>query len=247
MALLSLLACVALVGQARGPITVFAAASLKEAFTSIAASFEAANPGAKVRLEFAGSQLLATQLAQGASADVFAAADTRTFDRAPIDTASRRTFARNKLAIVVRRGLTSIPNPRALANAPKIVLADRAVPVGAYTEDFLARGAGLYGADWRQRIQSRVVSRELDVKAVLAKVSLGEADAGVVYVTDARTAHGSVKVVSIPATLNVLADYPIGTPKTARNPSGGQKMIAFILSPDGQKALRADGFLPPSR
>lgn len=245
MALLSLLACVAFAGQARGSITVFAAASLKEAFTAIARSFEGANPGAKVRLEFAGSQLLATQLAQGASADVFAAADTRTFDRAPIDPSSRRVFARNQLAIVVRRGPGSISTVQDLPRAPKIVVADRAVPVGAYTEAFLGKAARRYGSDWRRRVLSHVVSHELDVKAVLAKVKLGEADAGVVYVTDARAAHGGVGVVAIPTPLNIFAEYPIGVPKTAHNPSAGRKLIAFILSAEGQKALRADGFLPP--
>lgn len=245
MALLSLLACVAFVGQARGPITVFAAASLKEAFTAIAHSFEAANPGAKVRLEFAGSQVLATQLAQGASADVFAAADAHTFARAPIDPSSRRVFARNQLAIVVRRGLGSITTVQDLPRAPKIVVADRAVPVGAYTETFLAKAARSYGSDWRRGVVTHVVSHELDVKAVLAKVMLGEGDAGVVYVTDARAAHGSARLVPIPAPLNVFAAYPIGVPKTATNPSGGRKLLAFILSAEGQKALRADGFLPP--
>ena len=206
-------------------LTVYAASSLREAFTEIAKAYERSHPGVHVALDLAGSQELRVQIENGAAADVFASAD----DRQVRKLAVRGTvFAHNQPVLVVPPDNPAhIERFEDLAKARRVVLGASEVPIGAYSDQIL-RAAG---------IAPRVVSRELNVRQVLAKVSLGEADAGIVYSTDAI--GGGVKVIQIPQRWNVRADYVIAAISDA-----GRGFVELVLSPQGQAALRRRGFLP---
>lgn len=218
-------------------LMVFAAASLTDAFNKLGAEFEAAHPGVHVVFDFDGSQNLVAQMQQGAPADVFAAADTITMHDVSQLVGPARTFATNKLQIAVAPG-----NPKhihALADlaAPdlKVVLAAPQVPAGEYAEQALKKAG----------VTLSPVSLEENVKGVVTKVSLGEADAGIVYVTDVTAAHGAVQGVTIPSTYNVMASYPIATVDSSKNLSYARAFVDLVLSAQGQKVLRSFGFLPP--
>jgi molybdate transport system substrate-binding protein len=220
-----------------GEIKVFAAASLTAAFTELGQRFTAANGGGKVTFNFAGSQALATQLQQGAPADVFASADLANMDKATDLVGTPRNFASNQLQIVVEQG-----NPRAisglddLANPDlKVVLAAPEVPAGRYAAEALGKAG----------VTVEPVSEEDNVKAVVTKVSLGEADAGIVYVTDVTAGGDKVEGVDIPEDQNVLATYPIATVRESTSPDQAQAFMDLVLSAEGQQVLRANGFLPP--
>jgi molybdate transport system substrate-binding protein len=232
-------------------LTVFAAASLTESFGELGQQFEKANPGVKVLLSFAGSQQLRAQLEQGAQADVFASANTKEMDGAIqsslIVSGTQKTFARNRLVVIFPKD-----NPgkiAALADLAKpglkLVVADKAVPVGQYTLDMLAKMSKdpAYGADFADKVQKNVVSRENDVKAVVAKVSLGEADAGVVYTTDASAAAAKLGDLTIPDQFNQLATYPIATLAKSPQPELAKQFIALVLSDAGQALLAKYGFI----
>ncbi|HEY0868039.1 MAG TPA: molybdate ABC transporter substrate-binding protein [Fimbriimonas sp.] len=228
-------------------LSVFAAASLKEAFTSIAKDYEAAHRGSKVRLNFAGSQTLAAQINHGAPADVFASAAARNLAQVAYDRSSCRVFARNRLAIGLRKGLRGVSSFKDLAQVRNIVVADPAVPVGGHTATFLTKAAKEHGAGWLRSVRSHVVSQEADVKAVLAKVRLGEADAGIVYISDVRSARGAVDMLPIPDRLNVLAQYPVAIPASSTNRDEALRFIRFLLGPGSQSRLRKAGLLSPDR
>lgn len=228
-------------------VTVFAAASLREAFTELSHTFEAAHPGARVVLSFAGSQTLRSQIDHGAPADVFASADEK--EMAALGSARRvrapLLFANNELVAVVARAKAD--TLRTLAELPKaerIVLGAPQVPVGAYSVEALGRLGGLFGPDFRARVEARVVSREPDVRQVLAKVSLGEADAGIVYRTDALSAKDTVAVLGIPAEHNVIASYPIAVTTDTKVPALAQAFVDLVRSPDGAAVLKQQGFTP---
>jgi molybdate transport system substrate-binding protein len=219
-------------------VSVFAAASLSAVFRDVASQFEKAHSGLTVELNLAGSPTLVNQIQQGAHADVFAAADEanmkKLFD-AQLIAGEVKVFARNRLTIAVQKG-----NPKkiqSLADLPKpglsIALAGPTVPVGRYAREAFSR-AGVALPEG---------SQELDVKAVLQKVALGEADAGIVYVTD--IAGPEVEGIAIPEAQNVLASYPIATVKDAENPAGGAAFVSFVLSPEGQRTLASFGFASP--
>ncbi len=224
-------------------IRVFAASSLKESFTIIAKGYEASHPRVKVSLNFGGSQLLAAQIDHGAPADVFASAAKKNLDSTSYDRETYRVFAQNRLAIVVRQGLNGIWSPRQLDRAERIVIADPAVPVGGYTQRFLSKAGRQFGADWLKAVQAKVVSKEQDVKAVLAKVRLGEADAGVVYESDLSTSD--LGKVTIPDPLNVLADYPVAVLNGSPNHQGGIDFAKYLLEPTAQQDLETYGFISP--
>jgi molybdate transport system substrate-binding protein len=226
-------------------LAVFAAASLREVFEGLVPAFETANPGVKVRLNLAGSQELRTQLEQGARADVLAAADLENMGTAEKQGLVERpvVFARNQPVIVVPRdnpagiaALTDLPKTR------RLVVGAPEVPIGRYTVKILEAAARKHGADLRAKIEAGIVSRELNVRQVLAKVTLGEADAGIVYRTDARAAGDRVRVVPIPADLEVIAEYPIAVVKAAPQPSLARAWVALVLSRQGQDRLIAAGF-----
>jgi molybdate transport system substrate-binding protein len=223
--------------QSPSEIKVFAAASLTAAFTKIGEDFTAANGGTKVTFNFAGSQALATQIQQGAPADVFASADIPNMDKVKDLVGTPQNFASNQLQIVVEKG-----NPKGvkgledLANPDlKVVLAAPEVPAGRYAAEALGK------AD----VTVKPVSQEDNVKAVVNKVALGEADAGIVYVTDVTAGGDKVEGVDIPEDLNVLATYPIATVKASKAQDKAQAFMDLVLSDQGQQVLKQYGFLPP--
>lgn len=229
-------------------LTVFAAASLGEVFGVLGETFERAHPGVKVRFSFAGSQELRTQLEHGAPADVFASADTRHMDaaRAAGLVDPPRVFATNAPVIVVPSDDPGKVRSLAdLATVKRLVIGAPEVPIGAYTLQILERARGRAGADFPARVQARVVSRELNVRQVLTKVTLGEADAGIVYRSDARSAGARVRVVEIPAEVNVLAEYPIAAVTRAPNRELARQWVALVTGPEGQAVLARAGFGPP--
>ena len=235
-----------------GALTVFAAASLTESFNTIKSALEAANPGLTISFNFAGSQALVTQLTQGAKADVFASANTAQMQAAQdggVIDSTPTTFIRNKLAIIVPKdNPAGITGPADLAqHGVKLVIGNPDVPVGKYflqVLDNMAKDAQ-FGTAIKDTVLANVVSQESDVKQVVAKVQLGEADAGVVYVTDVTVdVAKDVSIIVIPDTLNVVASYPIATVKGG-NAALAQFFIDYLLSPAGQKVLTDAGFTPP--
>jgi molybdate transport system substrate-binding protein len=222
-----------------GGITVFAAASLTGAFTELGQEFENQNPGSTVTFSFGPSSGLATQIVNGAPADVFAAASTTNMDQVVRAGAAGAPagFATNVMEIAVPpddpAGISTVKD---LANGRnKIVLCAPEVPCGA-TALKVFRNAG---------VTVRPVSQEVDVKAALAKVQLGEADAGVVYVTDVRAAGGKVKGVEIPADVNASTSYPIATLKNSKNAALARAFTDYVRSPAGLRVLTAAGFEKP--
>ncbi len=230
-------------------LTVFAAASLSYAFEEIGKSFEANNPGVSITFNFGGSQALRTQIEQGASADVFAPANQKEMDALMkgnyVIAETSEVFLNNQLIVVMpannSAGLTALVD---LANPGlKIVLADKEVPVGNYTLQVLAKLDTALGAGFKDKVVANVVSYENDVKQVVAKVQLGEADAGLVYTSD-TVAAPELKKIEIPAENNVIAEYPIAMLAQAADAELAQAFIDFILSADGQSILAKWGFLP---
>jgi molybdate transport system substrate-binding protein len=229
-------------------LVVFAASSLRDAFTTIGADWRRLHPGPEIVFNFAGTNELRAQLEQGAAADIFAAADTHHTDalvKAGI-VISPVLFARNEPVIVVaRESANTIRTFGDLPNAARIVLGIPEVPIGRYALQILARAGSRFGSDFIARVQSRVVSRELNVRQLLSKVSLGEADAAFVYRTDAIAAGYALGVVVIPPEFNVIADYPIAIVQASTHAQLARDWIAYILSDAGQRTLQAAGFLSP--
>ena len=230
-----------------GDLVVFEAASLKDAFARLGERFEKEHPGAKVVSNAAGSQELRTQIEHGAAVDVFASADQKNMNalaaQGMVEAAA--VFTCNEPVVVVRPALASSVKTFAdLPRAERIVVGTPEVPIGAYTLQILQKAAAKYGADFPKRVEAKVASRELNVRQILAKVVLGEADAGVVYRSDASTVPGKVSVVTIPPEINVVAAYPIAQLKKAPNPTLAQQWIALVTSAAGAEALRQAGFQP---
>lgn len=218
-----------------GSVTVLAAASLTDAFDELGRRFEAASE-VDVTFSYDASSTLAQQVVGGAPADVLATADDVTMRRAAdagaVDPPA--VFARNKLAIVVRAG-----NPegiRALSDLARpglvVVLCAEQVPCGRFGQQVLER-AGV-------EVQPR--SLEANVKGVVSKVVLGEADAGLAYVTDARASGRDVEAVSIPDAHNVVAEYPIAVARSAPNRAAATAFVEFVRSPQGRGVLESFGF-----
>jgi molybdate transport system substrate-binding protein len=232
-----------------GSLTVFAAASLRDAFTALGEDFKRDHPGVEVTFNFAGTQELRAQLEHGAAVDVFASADPRPMDE--LARASRVAppvvFARNEPVVVVaRESAASLRSLAELPNASRIVLGTPEVPIGRYTLQVLDRASTRLGADFRARVEARVVSRELNVRQVLAKVSLGEAQAGFVYRTDAHAAQDRVTILTIPPEINVIAEYPIAVVTGAPHPQLARAWVDYVRSAVGQRALQSAGFLGPT-
>jgi molybdate transport system substrate-binding protein len=226
---------------------VFAAASLREVFEGLAAGFERAHSGTKVNLNLAGSQELRTQIEQGARGDVFASADLKHMalleKQGQVD--KPLVFAGNEPVIVVPRGNPAgIHTLTDLTRTRRLVVGAPEVPIGAYTVKIFEAAARKHGAGLRSRLEASVASRELNVRQVLAKVTLAEADAGIVYRTDAQAAKGKVEVIAIPADLNVIAEYPIAVVKSSAAADLARAWVDLVRGPEGQRALSAAGFLP---
>jgi molybdate transport system substrate-binding protein len=219
-----------------GDLTVLAAASLTDAFEAIGEAFEAANPDVSVTFVFAASSELATQIREGAPADVFASADERTMEivvDADAVAGHPRVFATNTLAIIVEAGnplgivdLADLTDPELI-----VVSCDPSVPIGAYTQQVLDAAA----------VEIPFDSYEENVRSVAAKVELGEADAGIVYASDVTAAGRAAAGVAIPPELNVLAEYPIAVTAEAANPVAAEAFSEFVLGA-GQELLTEHGF-----
>ncbi|MET1065484.1 MAG: molybdate ABC transporter substrate-binding protein, partial [Arthrobacter sp.] len=221
-------------GAARGGdgknLTVFAAASLKAPFTALAEQFEAANPGTTVTLSFAGSSDLSSQISQGAPADVFASADARNMAKlsdASLVEGSPQDFATNALTIAVPPA-----NPGSIASfadlagpGVKVVRCAEQVPCGAAAKT----------VEKETGITLKPVSEESSVTDVLGKVISGEADAGLVYVTDVRTAGGRVKEIPFAESGEAVNTYPIAAVRTSRNKDLAAAFIATVTGPEGQQ------------
>ncbi len=233
-------------------ITVFAAASLREAFEAAAPAFTRST-GIAVTYSFGGSDALVTQLRQGAPADVFASANDAQMKiaaDAALLASPARPFARNRLVLIVPRD-----DPEKIAgvadiarNGTKIVLATATVPVGAYARAAFRElnGKPGFARDFADRVERNVVSNELDVKAVATKISLGEGDAGVVYATDVTPALApKLRAFPFPRGASPDAIYPIAVLKNAANAAGARAFVDFIESAAGQGFLRARGFGSP--
>ena len=230
-------------------LTVFAAASLTDAFTEIGAAFDAANPGVTTTFNFAGSQTLRTQVEEGAPADVFASANSKEMETLVTGTFiaadAAQVFLTNKLVVIL-----PADNPAALKKLEdlanpgiKIVLAAEEVPVGKYARQALDLMDASFGTGFKDKVLANVVSNEDNVKQVVTKVQLGEADAGIVYTSDAIAAP-DLKTIEIPADLNVIAKYPIAPLSKSENADLAAKFIEYVLSAEGQAILAKWGFAP---
>jgi molybdate transport system substrate-binding protein len=230
-----------------GTLTVLAASSLTDAFEELAIAFQEQNPDTKVRTSFGGSSELLTQIQQGAPADVFASADGDKMDTAVQDDLVNepQTFARNRPVIIVPKD-----NPAGIygfqdlaKSGTKLVLAQDGVPIAEYAEKILANADSEYGGNLKQQVMDNIVSREANVRASANRVSLGEADATFVYITDVTLdIEDQVEVIEIPNELNVIATYPIATLKEASNSELAQQWIDLVLSDEGQRLLEEHGF-----
>lgn len=235
-----------------GELSVFAAASLTDAFGAIAEAFEAAQRGVTVNLSFANGQQLGTQLNEGAPADVFATALKAHMDLVVtggrISPEAIRVFARNRIVVV-----TPADNPGNVTSLHdlsrpglRLVLADPATAVGQYTLNFLDKASSLpeYGSDYRERVLANARSYEDTVRAAFTKVLLGEADAAIVLSTDPAGNRERVQVLDIPDELNTLVEHSIAPLKDAANPALATAFIDFVLAPPGQAILADYGFQP---
>jgi len=226
-------------GAASGTVTVFAAASLTESFTSLGRQFEAAHPGTTVKFNFGASSSLAENINQGAPADVFASASPKNMQQVvDADGASdSKTFARNVMQIAVPpdnpAGVREVTD-LARSNV-KVALCQPQVPCGAVAQQVFEN----------VNITVKPVTQGADVKAVLTTVQLGEVDAGMVYRTDVRAAGTKVRGIEIPADQNASTSYPIAALTEAPNPVGAAAFVDYVLSPDGEKVLEQAGFAAP--
>ncbi len=222
-----------------GSITVLAAASLTGSFTMLGKQFESAHPGTKVTFSFGASSALAQQITSGAPVDVFASASSKNMTAVVTagDAADPKTFANNVAEIAVApasagkvTGLADLARP-----GVKVALCQPEVPCGALAQKVLVKA----------KVMLTPVTRGLDVKAVLATVSSGEVDAGIVYVTDVKAAGAAVTGVTIPTDANASTAYPIATVKTSKNAGLAQAFEDYVLSADGQGVLTQAGFAKP--
>ena len=222
-----------------GTVNVFAAASLQESFTTLKKQFEAAHPGVTITPNFGASSALATGITQGQPADVFASASQTNMDAVikAGGAASSTPFARNVGEIAVPAA-----NPASIASVNdlakpgvKVAVCQAQVPCGGIATKVFANA----------KITVTPVSQEADVKAVLTKVSLGEVDAGIVYLTDVKSAGDKVKGIEIPADVNASTTYPIAALTKAANPTAAQAFVDYVLSPEGMAVLKAGGFASP--
>ncbi|MDQ1537268.1 MAG: molybdate transport system substrate-binding protein [Actinomycetota bacterium] len=226
-------------GKVTGKVNVFAAASLKEAFTQLGHQFEARYPGTKVVLNFGPSSGLAAQINQGAPADVFASASSNNMGLVITagKAAASTNFASNTMEIAVP--------PRNPAGITQLSdLARRGVKV-AVCQNAVPCGSTAVNAFTNAKLTVVPVTQEVDVKAVLTKVTLGEVDAGVVYVTDVKAAGSKVKGITIPAAVNATTKYPIATLTKAPNKAAAKAFADYVLSANGARVLTATGFAKP--
>jgi molybdate transport system substrate-binding protein len=234
---------------AQQTLTVFAAASLNHAFTQMAERFKQTHPGVNVKLNFDGSQILETQIANGAPADVFASADQTSMKKA-VDAGlvdAPVNFAGNKLVGIVRFDAGAIYSLRDFTqDSLKLVICVETAPCGRYTRDALNRMSAdpHFWKDYGKQVMHNVASQEPNVEAVAAKVKLGEADGGFVYATDAQhTGPTQFATYPVPDEDQERITYPIAVVKQSANAALAREFIDYVLSTDGQLVLTTDGFL----
>lgn len=240
-------------GAAAAPrvdLVVYGAASLTDALQQVATAYEAAHPTIRVRLEFDASSALRAKIEQGAPADVFASADTANADAlaeeglagAPVP------FAGNRVALIVPAGDPGgIHTPADLARPGlRIIAADDMVPIAVYATRMIARLAALpgYPTDFVARVAANVISKEQDVRAVLAKIELGEGDAGFVYATDVAVASGVTRI-PVPDAAQVAATYTAVTIRASSHPEAAAEFLRWLTSSPAQRILQDAGFVPP--
>ena len=236
---LALFACGCAEEQDAGALTIFAASSLTDAMGELERGFEREHEGAGVEASFAGSQVLRLQIEQGAPADVFVSADEAHM-QALLDAGhvvESAVLAHNELVVIVPRDDPAIRSFSDLPRASRVVIGDESVPVGRYARALLARTA------FEREVLARVVSEESNVRLVRTKVELGEADAAIVYRTDA-IASDRVRIVEIPGALNVRAGYHAGVVAASPRQALAREWIAHARGEEGQRALAAHGFAP---
>lgn len=231
-------------------LVVFAAASLREAFTVLSAEYARVSPGVTVRFNFAGTQELRAQIEQGARADVFAAADTK-----PIEQLFRQglvleptVFALNEPVVILSPDVA--PAIRQFADLPRakrIVLGAKEVPIGQYSARILDNASRAISPDFREQVERRVISHELSVRQVLSKVTLGEAEAGIVYRTDFHgPARAALSLLEIPPELNVEAHYSVAVVAKSERSEAAHAWLSLLLSDAGKASLAQHGFKPPN-
>jgi molybdate transport system substrate-binding protein len=237
------------IGPEARTLTVYAAASLTEAFTEIGEAFEAAHPHVNIVFNFGGSQNLRTQIEQGAPADVFASANAREMEALMVgnlvERDASRVFLSNRLVVIV-----PAENPAGISTLQDlgkpgltIVLAAEEVPAGRYAREVLLNLNALFGADYRNQVLKNVVSNEDNIRQAVTKVQLGEADASIVYVSDA-VAVPELHRIEVPEDMNVIAEYPIAPLAGSANPALAREFIDYVLSSAGQATLEKWGFTP---
>jgi molybdate transport system substrate-binding protein len=235
-----------------GNLTIFAAASLTDAFEEMREGVEAEHPELSLTFNFAGSSALRTQLEEGAQADVFASANAEQMDLARDAgriASDPEIFARNQLVVIVPadnpagiESLAELADPDIL-----LVLAQEQVPAGEYTRRSLELMSQdpEFGDDFAERVLENLVSEEANVRSVATKVRLGEADAGIVYVSDVTDdLRDDVIALEIPEEFNVLAEYPVAIVEGAPNAAGADAFVEYLVGPEGQDVLEQHGFIP---
>lgn len=220
-----------------GELTVFAASSLSEVFEELGEAFENENPRASVEFSFGASSALVEQVKAGSPADIVATADEETLRRLETEIPRRTVFARNSLEIVVAKdNPLNIRRLEDLArNDVTLVLCAAEVPCGKLAQEVFDRAG----------VKPEPKSLESNVKAVLSKVALGEADAGLVYTTDIAAGHRSVEGVRLGGRHNVVTGYPIGRVASSKNEKLADAFISLVMSGEGQRILQAAGFTAP--
>jgi len=235
-------------------LIVFAAGSLTESFTELGQIFEERNPGVKVTFNFANASTLLQQISQGAPADVFASAAVSFMDKAVeqdlVASDQVRLFARNRLAVILPKDNPAGVESLAQLAQPglKLVVGAKEGPQGIYVEEFLSKASASpdFSPDFKEKVYANVVSYESTVKGVVNKVALNEADAGIVFLTDAQSAADKLQFITIPDEINAEAVYPIAPLKASPNPALAEQFVQFVLSDEGQAVLASYGFLPPT-
>jgi molybdate transport system substrate-binding protein len=233
-------------------LTVLAAASLSNAFTQIGHRFEQAHPGTTVRFSFAGTQVLVTEIENGAPADVFASADAAHMAQLTGEgkVTGATVFAHNRLVLVTPRdNPAGLRTPFDLARAGvRLDVAAPQVPAGASAQKAIDRLAQQPGAPagFADAVRRNVVSQEDNVEAVVTRLALGEADAGIVYASDLKTKNGrDLHLIAIPDAANVINSYPIGVVASTAQPDLARAFVAYATGPEAGKILRDAGFLTP--
>jgi molybdate transport system substrate-binding protein len=230
-------------------LTIYAAASLTDAFTEIGEAFKVSHPGISVAFNFGGSQNLRTQIEQGATVDVFASANTKEIDALVagnlVASGTSKIFLTNQLVVILpKEDIADIASLEDLATPGlKLVLAAEEVPAGRYARQILENLNDLYGTDYKDSVLANVVSNEDNIRQAVTKVQLGEADASIVYISDA-VAVPELQRINIPAEMNVIAEYPIAALAGTSNLDLANQFIDYVLSPDGQATLKKWGFTP---